>query len=265
MTVSLIISTYNRPDSLEVCLKSIARLHMLPDEVIVGDDGSTCQTALLVERFQKDFPTTLKYIHQEDAGFRLAMIRNKCVAAARGEYIIQIDGDIFLHPDFIADHVREARKGFLLKGGRVQLGPALTENICAAGEPAPITILTSGIEAKRANALRIPPLADWLAPRYRKNRENVLGCNMSFFRDDFIAVNGYDESFKGWGGEDLDISFRFRNRGLGKRYLKFCALAYHLWHREAPMDSSAGNHSLARAHRDSGLIEATKGVSQYIF
>lgn len=264
MTTSLIISTYNRPDALEVCLKSVAELNPLPNEVIVGDDGSREETAALVHRFQKDFPVTLRYIRQEDDGFRLAMIRNKCVAAASGEYIIQIDGDLFLHKRFIADHVRESRKGYFLKGGRVQLGKELTENVCAALAPRRITPFTSGIEAKRANALRMVAVADYLAPRYRKNRENVLGCNMSFFRDDFIAVNGYDENFEGWGGEDLDLSFRFKNLGLGKRYLKFCALSYHLWHREAPMDKSRGNHDTARKHRDEGVVKASRGVDRYL-
>lgn len=225
MKTSLIISTYNRPDALEVCLKSVAMLNPLPDEVIVGDDGSREETETLVSRFCKDFPVPLKYIRQEDEGFRLAMIRNKCVAAATGDYIIQIDGDLFLHQRFVSDHVRESRKGYFLKGGRVQLGEALTNEICKERTPRKITPFTAGIEAKRANAVRSVAVADYLAPRYRKNRENVLGCNMSFYRDDFMAVNGYDESFEGWGAEDLDISFRFKNMGLGKRYLKFCA-----WH-----------------------------------
>lgn len=264
MNASLIISTYNRPDALSVCLDSVRKLRTLPMEVIVGDDGSTRDTEQIVKEFQKDFPVPLIYIRQEDKGFRLAKIRNKCVAKAKGEYIIQIDGDVFLHPDFISDHLCEAREGTFLKGGRVQLGVALTEEICRAGQSRRITIFTKGIEKKRPNAFHSTLLGDYLAPRYRKNRDNVLGCNMSFFREDFIAVNGYDESFQGWGGEDLDLSFRFRNYGLGKRYLKFCGLAYHLWHKEANMDNSERNHSAARAHRDSKVTEAKVGVRQYI-
>lgn len=264
MTSTLIISTYNRPDALEVCLRSVAALRTLPDEVIVGDDGSRPETRELVERMQKGFPVTLKYIFQEDKGFRLARIRNLCAAEAKGEYIVQIDGDIYLHPDFIADHLREARKGTFLKGGRVQIGPERTEEICRQRMPAKITPFSKGIEAKRPNALRLPAIADWLAPRYRKNRDNVLGCNMSYFREDFIAVNGYDESFEGWGGEDLDIAMRFRNLGLSKRYLKFCATAYHLWHREASKEESGRNHAWARQHAADGTVRAAKGVSRYL-
>ncbi len=264
MTSSLIISTYNRPDALAVCLDSVRKLNTLPTEVIVGDDGSRPDTEALVKQFQKDFPVPLVYIRQEDEGFRLAMIRNKCVAAAKGEYIIQIDGDIFLHPDFVADHLMIAREGFFLKGGRVQLGPPLTAEICKSGQYRKISLLTVGIEHKRPNALHSKALGKYLAPRYRKNRDNVLGCNMSFFKKDFVAVNGYDEAFEGWGGEDLDLAFRFRNLGLGKRYLKFCGLAYHLWHKEAPMDKSEGNHSLAREHRRDNIVRAKDGVDKYI-
>lgn len=264
MTTSLIISTYNRPDALEVCLKSIRELNKMPDEVIIGDDGSRPDTEALVKKYLSDFPVRIVYIWQEDEGFRLAMIRNKCVAAATGEYIIQIDGDLYLHPDFISDHIREAREGYFLKGGRVKLGKELTHKICTNREPVKITPFTKGIESKRLNSLHMPIVADYLAPRYRKNKNNVLGCNMSFFRKDFIAINGYDEEFEGWGGEDLDMSFRFRNLGLGKRYLKFCALTYHLWHNEAPTDKSAENHAMAHSHHTSGTIKATKGVMQYL-
>lgn len=264
MTATLIISTYNWPDALTVCLDSVRNLSTLPLEVIVGDDGSRDDTRLVVERFRKDFPVPLRHIWQPDEGFCLAMIRNKCVAAAKGDYIIQIDGDLALHPSFVADHLREARQGYFLKGGRVKLGRDLTDNFCQRGKGRILTPFSRGIESKRANAFRWPLLADRLASRYRRNRDNVLGCNMSYFRSDFIAVNGYDESFEGWGGEDLDLSFRFRNLGLGKRYLKFCALAYHLWHPEASMQNSDRNHALARLHRSQCVVKAEKGVSQYI-
>lgn len=263
MTSTLIISTYNRPDALAVCLDSVRHLAVYPDEVIVGDDGSTDETRRLVEEFRKDFPVPLKYIWQEDTGFRLAEIRNKCIAAASGDYIIQIDGDIFVHPMFVADHLQQARPGHFLKGGRVQLDRDRTERICGEGTAPVVGFFSSGIEAKRANTLRFPRLASRLAPRYRKNRDNVLGCNMSFHKADLVKVNGYDEKFSGWGGEDLDISFRLRNAGVGKRYLKFCALAYHLWHREAPMDNSRANHEAAYRHRDTGAVRCQAGLDRH--
>lgn len=264
MKTSLIISTYNWPEALHICLESIKKLNQLPDEVIIGDDGSRNDTRKLIESYQNNFPVPLHYIFQEDKGFRLAAIRNKCIAKASGDYIIQIDGDIFLHPDFITDHLRQSRPGHFLKGGRVQLTPDFSKKIQTIAHPPKISFFTQGIEAKRPNTLRLPAIADWLAPRYRRNRENVLGCNMSFFRADFIAINGYDEAFEGWGGEDLDLALRLGNAGITKRYLKFCALAYHLWHKEASKKKSKINHERAYRHAAQGGIRAAKGIDRYL-
>src|SRR5690349_16761621 len=113
-SVSLIISTYNWPDALELCLQSVQQQRLLPGEVIIADDGSSKETGQVIERFQKRLLVPLHHIWQTDEGFRLGMIRNKAMAAAKGEYLIQIDGDLVLHPDFVYDHVHAAKKGYFL-------------------------------------------------------------------------------------------------------------------------------------------------------
>ena len=128
--VSLIISTYNRPDALSVCLDSVFKQKVLPDEIIVGDDGSRSDTRKLIERMQQLSPVPLIHVWHEDKGFRLAMMRNKAVAKASGQYIIQIDGDVMLHPLFVADHIRLSRPGYYLKGGRCNIERQLTDKIC---------------------------------------------------------------------------------------------------------------------------------------
>ncbi|MCS2888951.1 glycosyltransferase [Bacteroides fragilis] len=122
MKTTLIISTYNRPEALSVCLDSVRFQTVMPDEVIVGDDGSTSETKDLIESFKKDFPVPLIHLWQEDKGFRLAMMRNKSVAAATGDYIIEIDGDIFLHNKFVEDHKRLAKPGTLFEGNQSESG-----------------------------------------------------------------------------------------------------------------------------------------------
>lgn len=131
--ISVIVSTYNRCDALQVCLLSLFKQTVLPDEVIIGDDGSTEETASLIARLQEQAPFPIIHVWHEDKGFRLAMMRNKCVARSTGNYIIEIDGDVFLHPKLIADHLREAGRGIYVKGGRVNLGKELTEEICKSG------------------------------------------------------------------------------------------------------------------------------------
>lgn len=264
MRVSLIVSTYNRIDALRVCIDSVCKQTVLPDEVLIGDDGSTVETARLIEEMRRKVPFPLVHVWHEDDGFRLAMMRNKCVAKASGEYIIEIDGDVFLHPRFIEDHLREAEKGVYVKGGRVNLGKELTARICANGSARPIHWWTGGIESKPENGIHNRWLARFLAPRYRKHRSAALGCNLSFFREDFIRINGYDEFFEGWGGEDIDLGDRLQRSGCRKRYLKFAGIVYHLWHEDKFMYNREKNFSYYASQNKQKAIRCKDGVDKYL-
>lgn len=150
--VSLIVSTYNRPDALRVCLDSVKHQTILPYEVIIGDDGSRSETADTIKEISRNFPVPIKHVWHEDNGFQLAMMRNKSVAASSGDYIIEVDGDVFLHPKFIEDHLREAAPGIYVKGGRTNLGKELTEEICRQGMSRRISWLTKGKQARECPA-----------------------------------------------------------------------------------------------------------------
>ena len=105
MTVSLIISTYNWPRALYLCLDSVMQQTVMPSEIIIADDGSGIATRDVVRHFEAVSPVPVRHIWHEDDGFRLAEIRNKAIAASRGEYVIQIDGDLILQRHFIQDHM----------------------------------------------------------------------------------------------------------------------------------------------------------------
>ena len=257
MTVSVVVATYNWPEALELSIKSLLVQSRLPDEIIVGDDGSGAETREVIERLRKISPVRIFHVWHEDKGFRLARIRNRAVLASSGEYIIQIDGDIIAHPRFIEDHMRYAKRGCYLRGGRVMLGKTLTERLCRTREMKTLKPWSRGIEKKRWNALRLPWLGNYLADRYRLS-QYALGCNMSYFRCDFFAVNGYDEFFEGWGGEDSDYFRRLKLYGIKNRRLKFVGLTYHLWHRVA----SQYNHDRNKVYceRDSPAIRCINGA-----
>jgi len=241
---------------------SVLRQSVLPDEIIIGDDGSREDTARLIKELSGDFPIPVRHIWHEDKGFRLAMMRNKSIAAASGDYIIEIDGDIILHRDFVKDHVSFAKKGCYLKGGRTNLGKKLTEQLCKEGKLRPLHVFTRGIESKPENSLHLPLIARYLAPRYRRHKEAALGCNMSFYRSDFIAVNGYDEFYEGWGGEDWDLGRRFQAYGLKKRHLKFAGIVFHLWHEDKYMQNKDRN--MSHCLRDNQPPVCENGIGKYL-
>ena len=118
MTVSLIISTYNWPRALYLCLDSVMQQTVMPTEILIADDGSGISTRDVVKHFENISPVPVHHIWHEDRGFRLAAIRNKAIAASSGEYVIQIDGDLILHRHFIQDHIIFARKGCFVTGSR---------------------------------------------------------------------------------------------------------------------------------------------------
>lgn len=262
--VSVIVSTYNRPDALEVCLRSLFCQTVLPYEIVVGDDGSGEPTRQLIEKMKAVSPVPIIHVWHEDSGFRLAMMRNKSIAATHGDYIIEMDGDIFAHPHFIEDHLHEAAPGRYVKGGRTNLGKALTERICRSGMPTRIHYWTKGIESKPENSIHCSWLAHLLAPRYRKHRSAALGCNMSFFKSDIIRVNGYDEFYEGWGGEDVDLGYRLQMSGLSKRYLKFAGIVYHLWHEDKYMYNKDKNIAHGYECEKRGKWRCDNGLDKYL-
>ena len=101
ITSSLILATYNWKEALELVLMSVMRQSVKPFEVIIADDGSREDTKALIDEYRKKFDIPLIHVWHEDKGFRLSEIRNKAIKQARGNYIIQIDGDTILHKDFV--------------------------------------------------------------------------------------------------------------------------------------------------------------------
>jgi len=267
MTTTLIITTYNRPDALALCLESVFRQSVLPDEILIGDDGSRQPTADLVESYRKRSPVPLHHVWQEDDGFRLAMIRNKCIARATGDYIIQIDGDIMLHDRFIEDHIRFAEPGYYMRGSRTYIDERLTKKKCGAPDPSAVRtpgFLTPGI-SRRPNAIHLPLLAEYLSKR-RRTKNPALGTNMAFWRADALRINGYDEAFTGWGGEDDDFAIRLQNSGVKKKSITFACIIFHLWHgRPYQSDSNTeNNRALAAEARKTGSVRCEHGVAAYL-
>ena len=234
MTCSLIVSTYNWPQALELCLTSVLNQTHLPNEIIISDDGSTVETKKMIESFISKSKVPIKHIWHEDEGFQLAKIRNKSIIASSCDYIIQIDADIILHRSFIEDHLAIAECGFFITGSRILLGEHLSKEVLQN------KIVSFGAYIKGSknffNGLRSSTLRNYFSLRYKvsgKNLFDVKGCNMSFWKKDLISVNGYDEAYTGWGREDSDIAIRLINAGIRKKYLKMGGIEYHIFHNEA--------------------------------
>lgn len=273
-SVSMLISTYNWKEALALVLHSAAQQSRLPDEVIVVDDGSRDDTAALLRDIARSYPVPLRHVWQPDEGFRKSRILNCGIAAARGDYVIQIDGDMLMHRHFVADHLGLAERGRFLQGTRIRTTLEETARLIEGGKPrfgwfTPAYFRVDGDRStyhfgRRHHTLRLP----WLARLKAGASGHPMGCNISFWRDDLLRVNGYDERMHGYGSEDLEIDIRLRNAGLRRSQIKFAALALHLEHRSVlqgdPADPELPNNKLLYASRDARLVRTEHGLDRHL-
>lgn len=238
---ALVISTYNWPEALELIFKSILNQTVLPGEIVIADDGSTEPTKVLIEKYQSLFSLPLRHIWHPDTGFTKTIILNKAISTIEKDYIIQIDGDVILHPNFIEDHLAFCKPGCWVNGSRVFLKPGISKAIQKSGR-IKFNLFSRGLKgSNRLNAIHFPLLSNF----FSKTRLNPVarGCNMAYWKADFVKVNGYNQDITGYGEEDSELASRFTNNGIKKRKIKLGAVQYHIYHK-----------AFSRARRDANAV-----------
>lgn len=261
LSTSLIISTYNREDALELTLLSVLRQSELPDEVIIADDGSGQATKDLLEKYRKKFPIPIIHCWHEDLGFRLAAIRNKAIAMASSDYIIMIDGDIIIHSHFIKSHKRIAQKGQFIQGSRVLLQERFTERVLAE-KRVNFSFFNWGIK-NRLNTI-YSPLLSKLISFYNNKPNRIRGANLSFWKEDVIQINGFNEDFVGWGREDSEFAVRMKNLGIVRKHMKFAGFGYHLYHQESSREALVKHDYILEQAIIHQLTACNNGIGKYI-
>ncbi len=205
--ISVVIPTYNRLDTLEYVLPTLLEQELPPSqyELLVCDSNSTDGTAPFVEPlFARR--STLRYLRAPYSG--RAAARNAGIAAARGEIVLFNDADIFASPDLLSTHLRRHRQrtGIAIVGLEVQVKDF------------------AEYELKRAT----PELRGHLHPPSRKALSWLyfLTGNASVRRADLLRAGGFDESFTGYGHEDLELGYRLQRLGIEILY-EPAAVNYH--------------------------------------
>jgi hypothetical protein len=248
---SVVVTTYNTPQQLDLVLCGLARQTRPPDEVLVADDGSTEETARLIAAWRAEL-ATLVHIRHEDRGYRKSRVVNLAVRRSTGDHLLFLDGDAIPHSRWAEDHLRAADERRILCGRRVKLGPrisaALDKDAVGAGRLEALfgPVLRSALSGETRRFLlgvRLPPLlARLLHPRARK----LMGVNFSLPRDAFFSVNGYDEAWEVPWREDRDLELRLLRAGYPFFPLLNRAVVYHLHHETKPFgpESQAINETI---------------------
>lgn len=265
--VSVVITTYNRSDALLAVLNGLACQTDTNFEVVVADDGSGLDHRLKILDSDVAKKLRLTYVWHPDIGFTASCARNRGVAASKGDYLVFLDGDCVPEVDFIAQHRTLAEAGFLVNGSRVLLSADFTHEVLAKNVNIVGRSWSFWIGQRIwGRASKVTGLLRWPDGRLRVKSKfsfkGIRSCNMAMWRGDFQNVDGFDESFVGWGHEDADLVLRLHHAGI-RRKNGFCATeVFHLWHREAERKQESYNARVVMERFNSVVTLATRGYSQ---
>ena len=263
MRLALVITTHERPDALAAVLDSVTRQRIAPDEIIIADDGSGADTRDVTADFIARSRVPARVVSQEHAGVRAARLRNLGIAATTADYIVFVDGDMVLHPEFVADHQAIARPGYYTQGVRVLADAALTRELIAEPAIQP-SIWSTGLGGlRRLYLLRSPTLAS-MTRQIANKLISIKSCNLAAWRSDLVRVNGFNEDFEGWGPEDKELCVRFDNAGVLRHSLLFGGIAVHLHHASQSRAALLANRArLAEAINDR-QIRCERGLEAHM-
>ncbi|MBX9833897.1 MAG: glycosyltransferase family 2 protein [Burkholderiaceae bacterium] len=265
--ISVVITTYNRSDALTLVLDGLKQQTDRNFEVIIADDGSTLVHQEKIAQICESSALAITHVWHPDVGFTASQARNLGVAASNGAYLVLMDGDCVPEVDFIARHRALMQAGCFVNGSRVLLGESFTRRLIVGRDSISdrsvgywLCRRLKGDASKLTGLLRLPDF------QYRLQHQfvwkGIRSCNMAVWKSDYLKVNGFDESFVGWGHEDADFVLRLHNAGVVRKN-GFCATeVYHLWHPDASRAQDGANADKVRQRQKTGQVRSTIGYQE---
>ncbi len=234
---TIVIPVYNAVRDLELVLAGLRRQTDRDFEVVIADDGSGPEMRAFVESFTPASPFPVRYVFQPDQGFRKNRILNEAVRNASTGYLIFVDGDCIPHRHFVRAHWEHHERRVVLIGRRVNLSERLTQNLTPeavrAGE------LERWTAGRLADALTgrgghwdegLYLESAWLRRLISRKEPYLLGSSYSLEKSLLEEINGFNEEFEGYGGEDTELEYRLRLAGARFKWVRHQAIQYHLCH-----------------------------------
>ncbi len=270
LSITVIISTYNKTDWLEKVLWGYALQTYKNLEVMIADDGSDDKTEALINDFRKTFPFPLRHIWHEDRGYMRQTILNEAILAAKGDYIIMTDGDCIPKNDFVEVHASLAKKGHFLSGGYCKLSLNLSKQISRKdvqdGTCFDFKWLKDKEKLGLSNTLKLASGEKMakILDKFTPTNATFNNCNSSGWKSDFVLINGYDERMQ-YGGPDRDFGERLENAGVSGIQIRHRAITLHLDHPRGYKNQESIDKNLAiRAfNKKNKVIETDFGIRQH--
>lgn len=267
MKTGFVVLTYNRPDALIAVLKALAPQCETDSVVVIADDGSREESVTAMRKGLPPFRCPVRHVWHPDAGFTASRARNMGAANAECDYIVFIDGDCVPNTRFVRSHVELAQQGCFVNGSRVLLGPALTTRVLQ--RDVDLSTLGAGdwLRLRLAGDInKLSHLVDWAGAPGRVHErfqwKGIRSCNFGVWYRDFKTVNGFDETFSGWGHEDADLVLRLHNADVRRKNGWWATEVFHLWHAENARVNEAANREKVRLRQHSAIVRAEQGLAE---
>jgi glycosyltransferase involved in cell wall biosynthesis len=271
MKISVIITTYNSEEWLKKVLFGYLNQTETDFEVVIADDGSTEKTKHVIDSFSPKFKHKIVHVWQEDKGFQKCKILNKAILKTNCDYLLFTDGDCIPREDFIATHLKHKEKGFFLSGGYFKL-PFATSHIIEEKDIFSkqcfnlFWLAKNGVKTnfKLTKLIRFKPFTvfmNWITP----TKKTFNGHNTSCFKEDLIAVNGFNEDMQ-YGGLDREIGERMFNLGIRSKQIRYSAICLHLEHARSyfSKEKFLENSKIREFNIRNKVITTKNGLNQYV-
>jgi glycosyltransferase involved in cell wall biosynthesis len=215
MRYSFVLPTYNRKEYLKRSLQALNNLSGYTGEnyeAVVVDDGSSEETLEYIRGVNHNYRLNYIYLERGEDSCR-SRTRNYGISAARGKYIAFIDNDIVVNSDYLQelDRYFSASDNLVIIGTRLDcpadmIGKTDIKDLRAraAGEADP------GILDLRHLTLNS---LSYNLPAHKYPWMMTLTCNFAAPRKLLLEAEGFDENFKKWGYEDIELGYRLHKAG----------------------------------------------------
>jgi len=233
MKASIIICFYDRLNLLPACLDSLRGSSGKFHEVVIADDGSSTEVVKGLQELIKKYDFPIIHAWHPRQGPRRSATRNNGIRHATGDYLIFVDADFALLPGAINSHIEAAKSGYFAAGRCKYTTEEQCRKIITEGasdsllETIYSELSEEPIEKEHRRFIRYTLLRRF---RLVPPRKITFGGHFSAFKKDIEAINGYDENFVGWGGEDMDFALRMVRAGFRGNSVIKTARILHLWH-----------------------------------
>lgn len=269
MKISVIVSTYNKPDWLKKVLWGYSVQNTSDFELIIADDGSGNETKELINSFKENFPVEIKHVWHDAPDYQRQKILNKAIVGSSFDYILFSDGDCIPRADFVSEHIKLSEKGRFLSGGYCKLPMETSLKITKYDIEKQNCFDTNWLKniekLNWRNNLKLsakkwnPSLMDFLTP----SKPTFNNCNSSAWKKDLIDINGYDERMK-YGGPDRELGERLENNNIKGKSIRYQAICLHLDHERGyeNKESWQTNYSVRKEVKQKKLTWTDFGISK---